>query len=209
MSRLSKICLASLRANWIYLLIVVVTYGFGCVLGVLALDYLKADQAGELNEYLNMFIEQAGGLSIDAQQAVKSSTINNLSVIVVIYLLGLTVIGIPMILLLLFVRGFAIGFAIGFLTKQKAWQGVILALVSILPHNFFYVPALLIATVASLSFSVLLVKRFFNSKLAIWPSFIGYNLILLAVCAVAVGASFVETYLTPYLIKSTAAMFGG
>jgi stage II sporulation protein M len=206
MSRFSKILFASLRANWFYLLAVLIIYGFGCSLGALAVDHLKADQASELNEYMNIFIEQAGGLSIDEQQAVKSSTINNLSMIAAIYLMGLTVIGIPMVLVLLFIRGFAIGFAIGFLTKHKVWQGVMLALVSVLPHNLLYVPALLIAAVASLSFSVLLVKRFFNSKLAVWPSFLGYSLLILAVCAVVVGASFVETYLTPYLIKSAATL---
>ncbi|MBM7854701.1 stage II sporulation protein M [Desulfohalotomaculum tongense] len=209
MSNIQKMWLASLRAHWLYLLIVLLFFGFGCTLGILAVDYLDNDQVNKLGSYLDTFIEQAATINIDSQRAVKSSIMNNLIVVLAVYLMGLTVLGIPMVLALLFFRGFVLGFAVGFLTKQKAWQGTLLAVVSILPQNLFYIPALLMAAVASLSFSVLLVKRYFNTQLAVWPSFLGYNLLMLIAAAAAVGAGFVEAYFTPWLIKTSAAVLTG
>lgn len=201
-----KIWINLFCANWLLCLLAIFFLGLGSVLGMLTVDYLKPDQVEELNSYLETFVNQAPTLQIDAQQAVKSGIVNNLTVILIIYLLGLTVIGIPLVLALLFVRGFALGFTISFLTQQKAWQGALLAVISIFPQNIVYIPAVFAGAVASLSFSVLLVKRYFNSQLAVWPGFAGYNILMLLVVVMAVLAGFIEAYLTPWLIKNAAAV---
>ncbi|MBO8137801.1 MAG: stage II sporulation protein M [Desulfotomaculum sp.] len=206
MLNIGKIFSASLRANWLYLAIVLIFFGFGCCFGVMAVDYLDKDQADKLVVYLDSFIEKADQLNINHHQAVKNSAVNNIFIAAAIYLMGLTIFGIPMVLALLFFKGFTLGFTIGFLTKQKAWQGVIFAVLSVLPQNIFYIPALLIGAMASLSFSVLLVKRFFNNKLAVWPGFLGYSLLMMVVMAAVVGAGIVEAYLTPWLIKNYYAV---
>lgn len=201
-------CLDSLRANWLFFLIVILCFGLGCLLGTVAVDYLKVSQVNELSAYLDMFIAGADVLKIDSQHVAQTSILNNLLVIAAIYLMGLTVLGIPLILVLLFIRGFAIGFTIGFLAKQKAGQGMLLGIVSLLPHNLFYLPALFIGSVAALSFSILLIRRYFNAKLSVWSGFVGYNIIMIIVCMMAVGAGLVEAYFTPLLIRSTAALLG-
>lgn len=177
-------------------------------MGKVAVDYLKPNQVTNLSAYLDTFFAGADALKIDAQHAAQTSVLNNLLVMAAIYVMGLTVLGIPLILLLLFIRGFAIGFTIGFFAKQKAWQGILLGVVSILPHNLFFLPALCIGAVASLSFSILLIRRYFNSRLSVWSGFVGYNVIMFIVCMAAVGAGLVEAYFTPILIRSTAALLG-
>lgn len=206
MSNIQKIWLASLRANWLYVLAVLLCFILGSCFGVLSVDYLNHQQVDSLIVYLDGFIENVSVLNIDTKEALKTSITNNLLVVLAIYLMGLTVLGIPLVLVLIFFRGFALGFTFGFLTKQKAWQGITLAAVSVLPQNIFYVPALLIGSVASLSFSVLLVRRYFNSKVAVWPSFLGYSFLMLMVTAAAVGAGFIEVYFTPWLIKTCATV---
>jgi hypothetical protein len=51
---------------------------------------------------------------------------------------------------------------------------------------------------------LLLVKRFCNSKIKIWPSFALYSGLMCLVLAVSAGAGLVENYLTPLLVKLTA-----
>ncbi|MCD5407491.1 MAG: stage II sporulation protein M [Desulfotomaculum sp.] len=204
-----KILFNLIYANWLLCLLAVFFLSLGSILGILAVDYLKPEQVAELNAYLETFLNQATTLEIDTHQAVKSSIINNLTVILIIYLLGLTVIGMPLVWALLFIRGFALGFTVSFLTQQKSWQGILLAVIAIFPQNIVYIPAVLIGAVASLAFSILLIKRYFNSHLAVWPGFAGYNILMLLVAIMAVLAGLVEAYLTPWLINNVAMMLTG
>ncbi|WP_031515156.1 stage II sporulation protein M [Desulfofalx alkaliphila] len=204
-----KVSLASLRANWLLFGLVMLVFSAGSCLGVLGVDFLKTEQAKELSDYLESFIKQTNALQIDSKQTVKLGIANNVAVLAIIYFAGLTVLGLPLVLALIFVRGFALGFAFAFLTKQRAWEGALLAAASMLPHNIFFIPALIIGAMSSIAFSILLVKRYFNSRLAVWPAFLGYTLLMTALCTVAVGAAFVEAYITPWFIKGSAMLFRG
>ncbi len=206
--KIRKICVASLRANWLLCLFVLLFFALGGICGVLAVDYLKPDQVKEISNYLNAFIEYAASMELNASN-LKSNIVSNLLIILVLYLAGLTVLGIPAVMAVVFARGFTFGFAVGFLLKHQAWQGLVLSLVSIMPQNVLYLPALLIAAVSSLSFSILLVKRYFDSKIAVLPGFIGYNLLFLMMTLITIAGGLVEIYLTPLLVQSTAAVFAG
>jgi stage II sporulation protein M len=52
-----------------------------------------------------------------------------------VWLLGLTVIGLPLIMVVIFLRAFSLGFTLGFLIQQKAGTGVLVSLVSVLPQS--------------------------------------------------------------------------
>lgn len=194
----------SLRQNWPAYLIVLVIFALGLAAGSLGVQKLRVDQAQELSLYLDRFVQKAGVLDVDAGKALKDVLYNDIMIILAVYLLGLTVIGIPVMLGIIFTRGFVLGFTIGFLTREKSVQGVILTCAAILPQNIFLVPALLMGGVASLSFALLLARRFYNSKVLIWPSFVVYSALMLLVMACSAGAGLVEVYLTPILVKLAA-----
>ncbi|RYD02531.1 hypothetical protein N752_24695 [Desulforamulus aquiferis] len=133
----------------------------------------------------------------------RTTITNNLTFVGIIYLLGLTVIGAPVILALLFIRGFSLGFTVGFLANERAGDGVIIAIASVLPQNLLFLPAIYLAGVASLSFSCLLIGRLRNSRLPVLPGLLGYHFIIIIVSCIAAAAGLVEAFLTPELIKTT------
>lgn len=195
----------SLRNSWPAYLIVSVVFAFGIITGAVGVEGLPLEQVQELNTYLAQFLQQAGSIEVDHTGALRDVMYNYLVLILEIYLLGLTVIGIPVMLGIIFTRGFILGYCIAFLTDQNSVQGLALACAAILPQNIILVPALLLGAVASLCFALLLVKRFYNSKIIIWPSFVVYSGLICLVLAVTAGAGLIEVYLTPLLVKLTAA----
>ncbi len=205
---LKDVCLASLRHYWPVYLVVFLIFGLGVAAGAIAAGNLESEQANELSRYLDRFLQQVNVLEVDQPAAVKDAVTNNILIILAIYFLGLTVIGIPVMLALVFTRGFALGFASGFLTQDRALMGVILAFAAIFPQNLFFVPALVVGGVASLSFAVLLARRFQNSYIKVWPGFMGYTGLMLLVLAAAVFAGLIEVYLTPLLVKMAASLYG-
>jgi len=194
----------SLRQNWPAYLIVLAVFVLGLAAGAFGVQRLRVDQAQELSLYLDRFLQQAGMLEVDSSKALWSVLYNDIMIILAVYLLGLTVIGIPVMLGIVFTRGFVLGFTIGFLSREKSVQGVILTFVAILPQNIFLIPALLFGGVASLSFALLLARRFYNSKVLIWPSFVVYSGFMLLVMVLSVGAGLIEVYFTPLLLKLAA-----
>lgn len=204
LKRLGGIWAASLRQSWPVYLAILLVFALGFAAGVYGVQKMQWDQAQELGGYLDQFLRQAAALEVDPAEGLRDVLYNDLMVILAVYLLGLTVIGIPVILGILFTRGFVLGFTIYFLAREKSVQGIILAVAAVLPQNIFLIPALLMGGVASLSFALLLARRFYNSKVLVWPSFVMYSSLMLAVTACAAAAGLVEVYITPLLVKLAA-----
>lgn len=200
---------ASLRQSWPLYLIVIGCFGLGILLGSVGVNTLQEDQTAELQRYLQTFLAQAGDINIDRSQMAKGALYDNLLVGVIIYILGLTIICLPLVLAFIFIRGFVLGFTVSFLIKNPKFQDVIIILVSMLPHNIFFIPALIISGTISLSFSILLIKRFFNSQTLVWPQFIVYTMIMAGCMLVYTIAALTEGYLTPELTRFLASMFAG
>jgi stage II sporulation protein M len=194
----------SLRQSWPAYLAVLVLFATGIAAGSLSVQRLQADQAQELSIYLDQFMAQAGVIEVDSVKALQDVLYSDITVILAVYLLGLTVIGIPVILGIIFTHGFVLGYTVCFLAMEKSIQGIILACAAVLPQNIILVPALIMAGVASLSFAVLLARRFNNSKVVIWPNFVAYSGLILIVLVFSAVAGLVEVYFTPLLVKLAA-----
>ncbi|ACV62879.1 stage II sporulation protein M [Desulfofarcimen acetoxidans DSM 771] len=178
----------------------------GITLGSIAACNMQGEQSATIQQLLEYFIKQVGTINFSSIDLIKLSFFNDLLLIVVIYFLGLTVIGMPIMLALIFCRGFILGFTVSFLLKEKAYHGIILAFCSILPQNLLYLPALVAAGATSLSFAILLLKRNFGTGIKLWPVFLSYNGLMLTILTLALGSSLIEAYVTPFLTKFAVRM---
>lgn len=190
-----------LAGKWPVYLLVLMIFSGGVLAGSFSASHMDIKKAGELGQYVDSFTKNVGQVNFEPAKMAKSAVKNNAIMVVSIYVLGLTMIGIPFILAILFVRGFVIGFAVSFLTRDMSLQGFLLTMASVLPHNLLYIPALYLASVSAVMFAVLLWKRNFNSGVPILSRLFSYTGVILAVLAVAAAAGLVEGYLTPYLTK--------
>ncbi|SHF28738.1 stage II sporulation protein M [Desulforamulus putei DSM 12395] len=191
-----------MRESWPIYLLALVTLIAGICFGSWGAHNLDSSQAGQLSVVLDSFVNQAGSIMVDRPQVVKSAITNNLFFIGLVYFLGLTVIGMPAILALLFARGFSLGFTVSFLTRDKVGEGMVIALTSVVPQNILLIPAIYMAGVVALSFSWLLIRRFLNSRHPVLPGLIGYHVLILVVCCIAAAAGLVEAFITPDLTKA-------
>jgi stage II sporulation protein M len=70
-----------------------------------------------------------------------------------IWVLGMSVVGVPLIAAVIFMRGFVLGFSLVFILKALALRGVLLAIVALVPQNLFYLPGLVLAATGAVIFS--------------------------------------------------------
>lgn len=190
-----------IKQCWPVMALIIAVFGLGAFLGALGVETLSKENVNQLTSVLDNFNASISDISTYSTASIKTILINNIITWSVIYFLGLTVIGVPMVLILVFMRGFNLGFTIAFLLAQKAKTATILAVTSIIPHNLLFLPAIFISSIAALSFSILIIKRLFNNYIPIWTGLIGYTGIMLAAGILYSAAALVEAFITPWIIQ--------
>lgn len=202
--RLKQAVFTSLRRNWFICFILIVFFAAGLVFGALAVKNLNIDQIGELSTYLNSYLEKVGDTQLNGS-SLKLSFTENLYTFAALYVLGLSVIGLPLIPVVVFTRGFIIGFTVGFLAREKAVKGIIFAFISVVPQNLLLIPAIFIAAVMAANISLLLIrKRFTGTGISLLRPAGFYTLLMLGLFAISGLAGLCETYITPVFIKMAA-----
>lgn len=157
----------------------------------------------ELILYLQNFFRIVDSKVINNFSILKQSLLNNFQTGIIIWILGITVIGIPIILLLIAIRGFIIGFTVGIFVKQMGLKGVLFSLVSVLPQNILIVPATIFVGVLGISFSLMLVKSRTrnNRKYNVLNQFLLYSTVIAIIHIVIAAGCLIEAYITPFFIK--------
>jgi stage II sporulation protein M len=175
----------------------------GMIAGSLALRALSPDQLNELQQYLNTFLNSIGGLAQNGQfpafKAWEGILKGQLYSLGIFWLLGLTVVGAPLVILLAGARGFILGFTVGFLVQEKAGQGLLLALVAVLPQNLFYVPGLIGAGSLALYFTMSLFKS--SRQISVFKGILLYTLLFMALALLVLAGTWIEAYLVPGIIR--------
>lgn len=202
---LRKNAVEYIRANIVAYFFMILIFIIGIVLGAMAVKTLPDEQKSELIGYLQVFFqgltEQQEGVT-DTHTLLTSVMFNNIKMIGIMWLLGFTIVGIPFVLFMVCLRGFIIGFTVGFLVNEYIMKGLLFALVSVLPHNFLAVPAILATGVAATTFSLMLVRR--KNKNNLFYSSLSYSLFCLIMLVLMLGATLIEVYISPVFMKTIA-----
>ncbi|HHT02440.1 MAG TPA: stage II sporulation protein M [Firmicutes bacterium] len=175
----------------------------GIAFGALAVEALGAGQKLELIEYLQGFL---GSLELtdngyNPLAALAFALGMNLKTIAAIWFLGLTVVGAPMVALVVFLRGFLIGFSVGLLVSEMGFSGILIALTAVLPHNLLAVPVLIMAATSAFGFSFQLVQSRLRGERVFYAQFLSYTAVLTCCAFLLCLASLFESYLTPLLVR--------
>lgn len=186
----------------IYIFVTVI-FVVGIVFGALLVNALTFDQQQELAVYVQKFAERAGnGMLPEGALSFWDRVLFHGKWLILIWVLGLTVIGMPLVLALDFLKGVLVGFAVGTLVSQYSWKGLLFSLVSVAPPNLLVVPALLIASVSAVSFSLYIIRsRFLNRYGTLSKPFVSHTTTFALMLVIIAGASFVEIFLSPVMLK--------
>ena len=76
-----------------------------------------------------------------------------------VYFLAISVIGAPLILIVLLLEGFTLGFKIGFLIKELSGFGILISVFSVLQHAIIIVVVLTTASIFALNFTIGIVQK--------------------------------------------------
>lgn len=145
-----------IRQYWVIYLTLSSVYLTGLVFGVVGVSALGAPETSQLGKFLDTLL-QSQPKALDP--AFLTALARDMFIMMAaIWILGLTVIGAPLIYLIVFTRGFILGFSVSFIIGVKGAIGLGLILITVLVPAFMAIPLLLLGSGLATIFSFLLLR---------------------------------------------------
>lgn len=149
-TKLKNVILNDIYNNLKTYIIVTAIFLIGIILGVVFINNINDTQKTEIGQYINEFITSLKeNYEINKGELLKTSLLENLKLVLGMWFIGSTVIGIPIVLGIVIYRGFCIGYtissAIAVLGTQK---GIVFFLTTIFAQNIIIIPVLVFMAVS-------------------------------------------------------------
>lgn len=199
--RKNKIAILQLIAEYIkenakaYLILLLIFF-IGLIIGVLAINNSNDNQSIQISDYINNFINSIkDNNKISTRDLFISSAFNNTCIAVILCLLGSTVIGIPLIYLVIGYKGYCIGYTISSVIATIGIEkGILFIASTMFLQNIIYIPAIITLAVSGIKLYKLIMKdrRKENIKVQVLKHML-FSLVILIVLLIS---SLVETYVS-------------
>ena len=134
----------------------------GIISGSLFITTISSNDKVEVVEYIKGFIKNIKDFNI--KSSIMSLLISNIGFIILIWLLGISIIGIPIILFMFFTKIFIIGFTISSFILSYKTKGVLLAIIYVLPLQIINILIYTLITLYAIKISNNLIYCIFNKN---------------------------------------------
>jgi len=190
------------NSNRYFLLVMIFVIGVSA--GAFTVNGLSAIQRDELSNYFQGFLQLLDNQIVDNSELFKISLTENIKLIAIMWILGVTIIGIPFIFVLVGVRGFITGFSSGFIIKTLGIKGALFTFSALIPKEIILIPCIIALGVNGINFSLNIMKNKsikHISKQSLKSNFASYCFVTAFYSCLIFGAVLIEVYITPVFIR--------
>jgi len=169
---------------WMYLL-TILFIATGMILGLYCVKYMGDVDKSTLINYITAFGSSSTLDGLSNKEILMGTLKNNIPIIIGFWFLGLTVVGLPIIILINIYKGFSLGFTFSFFIYGLKEKGLLLSLLGVLPQNLIGI-----------------VKEKFTKKYSPNTGSVkNYTMMFLIVTGVMFIGFLFESFITPILIN--------
>lgn len=175
----------------------------GIIVGILFWFVINNEDKLLVTKNLNNFFECIKkGNAINYWGSLFNSLVTGLIYIVLIWLLGISIVGLPIILIIITIKSFIVGFSISSIIASYGFKGILGAFVYTFPHQIIFLLLLILLGFYASSFCFKLFKYLFlKQSINFKDAMRKYLKILLISLIIVLLTSFYETFIATYFIK--------
>lgn len=141
--------------------------------------------------------------SYDYFKLFKSDILSNTFNVFIMWILGISAIGLIVLLFLFFSEGFSVGFTISSIIYTFKYKGIGLSLVYLIPVKILYILIMFLITFFACKFSYKLIMHiFFKKEMDLNEVYKRYLKIFILSFIFIILYSFLNIFLSPFLIKT-------
>ena len=158
---------------------------------------------------IKLFIENINSNSLNSILVFKNSLSINLIYIIIIWILGLSLIGIILNIFILFMKSFIFGFSIASFIITYSYKGLLLSFLYLIFGELLNIIILLILTIYSIMISLKLISLIFkNNNSSSIKKWLKNNLIILFMSIIiSIISALSQAFLLPSLIKLIVRLY--
>ncbi|KRQ86815.1 Stage II sporulation protein M [Caloramator mitchellensis] len=204
MRRRGKIDLPYLfKNNTVIFLLVTFLFTIGIVIGALISKGMNYSDKQDLVVYLNNFFQIINKENVNLFVLFFNSLKSNLIIILLVWIISFTIFGSIIASIATIIKGITLGFTISFLLIGFGWRGFIFFLTGILPQNIFLIPGFLMICANSITYSIKSYKK--SRYISNSGDFATYSISLVIFLLLILVGSFVESFISPAIVKGLSA----
>lgn len=159
----------------------------------------KSDQT-LVKEYIESFMNTIIGNEVDYLAVLKNTLLNNMVFIIVVWLLGISVIGIPVSIFMYFSKIFMLGFSVSSFILTYKSKGILYAVLYIFPHHIINIILYTLLTIYTLKMSHTLLFSIIEKKEINIKKKMNRYLLVLGICLGGiVVTSLYEVFVIPFI----------
>ena len=192
----------TIKVNKKTLLFFTILLIIGIIAGSIFMAILGETDKKLVTDYFNNYISNIENNKLNYLESIKNGLFNNLLYIIIIWILGISIIGIPIVTIMFFIKSFTLGFSIASIVFNYKLKGCLLNFINIFPHQMIYFLIYMLITTYSIFFSLKMINSIINKKNMDFKVMMNkyVKILIISVIAITIGI-IIETFITPLLIK--------
>ena len=181
-------------------LIVTVCFIIGIIAGVVFINNLSDNQSNEITTYVNSFIDTLkSGVSFDYLELLKNSIIQNSILVLILWFVGATLIGIPLVFAIIVFRGFCLGYTVSAIVHILGTsKGIVFILTSVFLQNIIFIPAVIALAVSGIRLYQTVVKN--RNSESIKFAILKHSIFSIVILILLIISSFIEVFCSTNLL---------
>lgn len=192
-----------IMSNLVSYIILILLFSLGIIGGAYIYNCYSGDELGVLNEFYTDAKEIYTNTDVNNLGIFKSSFFSSLKTVFLIWILGFTVIGIPIVFFSIVKKGFVFGLIANFLITNFP-DGIISALIILAVDGLVLMPVIYVMSVYSISLSKTIIGLVFGKikfKVNLKNYILFYVALLFMVVFIIVIYALLEGYFTGNILK--------
>ena len=175
----------------------------GLLFGSIFITILSNNDKKELLENVSNYFNYYQNITFqDKLNIFKESFVKNLIYFILIWIFGISIIGLPIILIMLFYKCFILGFSISSIFAKYKLSGLYKIIIYIFPSRIILLILSIFLAVISINLSIKLIKSCIKKKAFNFNTYMGKYFLSLLVCIIAcVLSSLFDAFIMPILLN--------
>lgn len=180
----------------------------GLLAGSLFTIILNESDQSLVKDSLSNFMTSVSKHQLNIEQTLLPSLFSQIIYVLAVWLLGISILGLPIVLILYFSKAFTLGFSIGSLLFHYQAKGILLSFGYIFPHQIINFFLYTILTIYSLSLSLKLFDALFHKKRLDFRFILNkYLFILILTLLGIIITCLLEMFVMPTIISYLLTLF--
>lgn len=204
MKKLINYLAETIKKERALLIFVVITFVLGLIFGSLFVNFVSSDDKKILIEQVATFFRSIKKLSSDVfgMYAITPILLNNILRLLLIFVLGISMIGIIFVIFIMFFKGFTLGVTLSTIILKYQLKGVVGALLYVFPCLIINILIYIFVSFFAVNASIKFLKALLKKDNLNFKSFLGRYLLAFIISIILISiCSILDAFVTPLLLK--------